>query len=35
MIDLGETVTPGPVHRFDIAGHTARHIAIAWPDVDD
>jgi hypothetical protein len=29
MIDLGETVTPGPVHRFDIANDIKSHIAIA------
>jgi hypothetical protein len=29
MIDLGETVTPGPVHRFDIADDAKSHIAIA------
>jgi hypothetical protein len=29
MIDLGETVTLIPVHRFDIAGDLASHIAIA------
>jgi hypothetical protein len=35
MIDLGETVTPGPVHRFDIANDTKSHIAIAWREADD
>jgi hypothetical protein len=29
MIDLGETVTPGRVHRFDIAEGDKNHIAIA------
>jgi hypothetical protein len=29
MMELGESVTRIPVHRFDIADDTASHIAIA------
>jgi hypothetical protein len=29
MIDLGETVTLHPVHRFDMADDSLSHIAIA------